>query len=187
MLRSLAVRASLAVMAALAAPAVLSAQAGTPSAPSPAQPELDAMLLEFQQIHMQLEDIQGRALADPQLHATQVEIGNDIRAAMEAQDPTMPDRLARMGTLETEAQAAQQSGDETRLEALVMEAHGIEEHLLNLQQRVMQEPAMAARIAEFQTQLERKMDEVDPETPTLIARFRQLESRLAAATVGGGA
>ena len=174
-------------MAAVAAPAVLVAQSGTEPAQAPAQQEMDAVFLEFQQVHMQLEDIQNQALQDPQLNATQTEIGSEIRAAMEAQDPTMPDRIARMTTLETEAHAAQQSGDNARLEELVTEAQSIEQHLLALQQSVLQEPAMAARIADFQTQLERKMAEVNPETQALIARFRELESRLAAVSTPGGA
>ena len=177
-------RALLALMAAFAAPAVLTAQSGAEAQTPAAQQELDAIFLEFQQLHMRLQDIQNRALQDPQLNATQEQIGNDIRAAMEVRDPTMPERLARMNTLETEAHAAQQSGDSARLQELVDEAMTIEEHLISLQQAVMQEPAMAARIAEFQAQLERKMSEVDPETQQLIARFRELESRLAAASRG---
>jgi mevalonate kinase len=173
-----------ALAVALATPGILAAQQAPPATPD--QQELEAIFAEFQQIHLQLEDIQMQALSDPQLNAAQEELGQEIRAAMEDRDPAIRQRIERMEALEGEAVSAQEAGDVDKLQALMTEAQTIEEQFLTVQQQVLEAPPIAAKIDAFQAQLERKMIEVDPGTATLIARFRELETRLEAA-LGGGA
>jgi cell fate (sporulation/competence/biofilm development) regulator YlbF (YheA/YmcA/DUF963 family) len=169
----------------LGMPTMLVAQEADHQTAVPDQEELEAIFAELQQVHLQLEEIQMQALQDPQLSAAQEQLGEEIRQAMESHDPTMKDRMARVQALETEAANAHQAGDHDRLQLLMTEAQQLEEHFMAVQHHVLEEPAIATKVTAFQTQLERKMVEVDPDAQTLITRFRELEGRLQAAMRAG--
>jgi hypothetical protein len=135
---------------------------------------------ELEQIHEQLEEIQIRALQDPELSAAQAELGEQIKDAMERADPSLPERLARMEHMEEEAAVAQQTGNTAKLLELGAEAEGIQRQFLTAQEKALEQPEIAARVTAFQRTLERKMIELNPETQGLISRFRELEARLIA-------
>jgi hypothetical protein len=135
---------------------------------------------ELGEIHEQLEEIQVKALQDPELSAAQAELGEQIKQAMEQADPMLAEKLARMETMEQEAAAAQQTGNTAKLMELGAEAEGIQRQFLAAQEKALEQPAIAARVTAFQQHLERKMSEVNPDTQKLIARFRELEARLIA-------
>lgn len=164
-------------------PGALAAQEPAP-APQGPPAELQGWLTELQQLHGRLEAIQKQALADPSLGAAQAELGANIRAAMEAIDPGLEQGMTRIQALEGEAAAAQQAGDQARLQAIGAEAQQIQAKFLNAQQQALQQPALAAQVEAFQDTLEAKMKEVDPEAETLIARFQELEQKLSAAMQG---
>jgi hypothetical protein len=167
---------------ALGTPALLAAQE---AASAPTQHDLEAIFAEFQEIHHQLEDIQLQALQDPQLNAAQEALGEEIRTAMEARDPALRQQMERIESLEGEAVSAQQAGNLEKLQELMVEAQAIEQRFLTIQQQVLTTPSIAAKIEAFQTELERKMVEVNPQTASLISRFRELESKLSTAMQGG--
>ena len=60
------------------------------------------------------------------------------------------------------------------------EAERIQRGFLAAQQRVLQQPEIAAQVTAFQQRLQRKMVELDPAAERIITRFRELETRLAA-------
>lgn len=148
----------------------------TPDTPGPA--DLERMFMEFQRIHMELEEIQNRALQDSTLLAVQEALGADIQTAMETTDPTLPEWMARISVLETEAHAAQQADDTARLDVVVAERDSLTQRFFALQNQIVGEPGMASRIAGFQADLQLKMVEIAPHATTLISRLRELESVL---------
>jgi hypothetical protein len=164
------------------APALANAQQAPAAAAT--QQQLEALFQEFQQVHLQLESIQIQALQDPALAAAQEQLGQEIRQAMESTDPSLPQKISRIEALESEAMNAQQTGDANRLQQLMVEAQQIEEHFMTVQQQVLESPAIASKVSAFQTQLETKMKQVNPQTETLITRFRTLETQLASAMGG---
>jgi hypothetical protein len=165
----------------LAIPSIAAAQTHQPGAD---ERQLEALFEELQEVHTKLEDIQMQALQDPGLSAEQAQLGEEIQQAMVAHDPTMVDRLARAEALESEAVAAQQSGDTQRLQELMSEAQTIQMQFMALQQEVIAQPAISQRLEAFQVRLEEKMLEVDPAAESLITRFRELEGILSAAMSG---
>lgn len=142
--------------------------------------EVQAWFGELEELHEQLEEIQAAALADPVVSAAQIELGTRVRAAMEQLDPALTGLIARMEVMESEANAAQQRGDSTRMAQLVAEADQIQRSFFAAQQRVLAQPEIAAEVTAFQQLLERKMVEIDSNAPRIIARFRELEALLAA-------
>lgn len=166
-------------LAALAAPSGLAAQEKKEAA-ARASAEVQSWFGELEQLHGRLQELQEQALQDPQIGAAQMELGNMIKQAMEKADPALAKNISRMQAMETEAAAAQQKGDVARLQQLGAEAQQIERQFALAQQKVLQQPEIASRVATFQQSLERKMVALNPDTEKLIVRFRELEAKLAA-------
>jgi hypothetical protein len=164
-----------------AAPATTPASAAEAAGGAADEEQIAAWYSELQGLHQQLQSIQDRALEDPQLSADQETLGTEIRAAVARADSTMETRMARMTTLETEAHAASAAGDSDRLQTLMLEATDIQERFMELQQQVLGEPAMAAKIGVFQTALQAKMIQIEPGAQGLMDRFSELEGKLTAA------
>jgi hypothetical protein len=174
-------RTLLALVAIAVVPAALPAQQAGPQIPENVRP----LLMEMQQLHVRLEAIQQQALQDPQLSAAQDALGESIKETMEQIDPSLQQSMERVQDLETEAEAAQRSGDQAKLQQLAAEAEQIQVKFLTAQEQALQQPALAAQIDSFQTQLERKMAEVDPEAQRLIERFKELQVQIASVMQGG--
>lgn len=143
-------------------------------------------MTEMQQVHQQLEGLQQQALADPEIGAVQAALGEEIRVAMAAADPALDQELARMPELESQAVAAQQSGNTEAFQAVMSQAQQIQQRFMTVQQQVLEQPQIATKVTNFQTQLESKMVDLDPSAAGLIARFRSLETMLNDA-IGPGA
>lgn len=150
--------------------------------PDPLPPEVRGWLTELDSIHQELSALQARALADPSLLAMQESVGEQMRVAMEEIDPTLAESLDRIPEMEVEAQAAESAGDQQRLEALGSEAQRIEQRFMAVQNQAMEtRPGLVAGVLAFQTALQERMLEADPQAPQLIARMQELEEKLTSA------
>jgi chaperonin cofactor prefoldin len=181
-------RASVLAAAALAAPITIAAQQ---PAPAPAaepqqelQQELQSWVVELQQIQAKLAEIQAKALEDAQLQASQEAIGAEVKASMEKLDPALAGSVERVQALEEEAAKAQQSGDQAKLQQLAAEAQGIEARFMEAQAKALEQPELANKIESFQSSLEKKMAEVDPQAPALIQRYKELGAKIQSALKG---
>lgn len=178
-------RGLLPVLLAAAVPMAVVAQQDPAAPPTEAQEQqLEAWYTELQEIHQTLQSLQQQALADAELAATQQELGSEIQLAMAEIDPSIEERLSRMQALESEAATAQQEGNVERLQTLMQEASGIQEHFAELQEQVLQEPTFAAKLSTFQEQLQQKMLQLNPEAEAQMDRLRELETRLTEAMGG---
>lgn len=179
-------------LALLAIPALSAAQQPAPApaaeleTDSAATAMLQGWLAEIQAINGRLQELQQQALQDSALGAEQEALGESIRTAMTEADPTLEASMARVEQLQAEAAAAQQAGDNGRLNQLGAEVQQIEMKFVQAQQQALATPALGAQLEAFQTRLEAKMSELDPEAPQLIARFQELQERLASAMQTGG-
>jgi hypothetical protein len=162
------IRPSLLALALLAAPAALVAQE------APAETTQQPAQTEQQQIQARLQQIQARALQDPALQAAQDSIGDQLTATMERVDPTFKAQAARAEALKAEVAAAQQAGDNAKLNQLAAEAGQLQQGFATARERALQDPQMAERIQGFQQRIVAKMAELDPETQTLLARLQEL-------------
>lgn len=173
-------RTALFTLAVLAAPVALHAQATEETSPSPEglPPEATAWLTEIQQIHVQLSELQEIALQDPQLAARRDSLGNHIRVAMEAIDPSLAENMTRIQEMEEQAAQAQARSDDATLTQLRAEAQLIEQQFLSVQEQALQQPQLASELSTFQTLLQEKILAVSPDAPRLLARFQELERKL---------
>ena len=183
-------RASLVVLAAAAIPAGLSAQQRASARPTvqrtsaapaltAAQREMQGWYQELQQIGARLNTARMKALqADPGLRTAEESLADEFKALMLKADPGLAGLQTRASALEAEARRAQASRDQARWMQLAEEAQQIQLRVLNVQQRVMQQPAFAAKARAFEDRMRKKMVEVEPQTPALIQRGEALQTRL---------
>jgi chromosome segregation ATPase len=143
--------------------------------------DVRAWISEVQRLHTRLEALQARALQDPQLSAQQQSLGSGIRDAMLKLDPDLDAALARGMELEREAAEAQRKGDQARLTELASEMQRIQGRFVSVQQRAVEQPQLAAQVKDFQTRLQQQMAKLDPQAPKLIARFAELQAKVAGA------
>jgi uncharacterized phage infection (PIP) family protein YhgE len=176
--------AALIALAIAAGPSIASAQQA--AAPSPElQRQVQGWLAEMQQIHGQLQELQNRALQDPQLSAAQASVGENLRNAMQQVDPSIQQGIQRLEAINAEAVTAREAGDNAKLQQLGTEVQQIELRFRAAQQQALQaQPQLATQMQNFQTSLEAKMAQMDPGAEQLIARFQELQTRLAGAMQG---
>jgi hypothetical protein len=170
-----AARTVLLTLAAIAAPGAVSAQ---DSAAAGLPPQANEWLAEIQQIHVQLAELQERALQDPDLAARRDSLGNHIRVAMETIDPSLSQSMGRIEEMERQAAEAEAQSDSAKLTQLRGEAQQIEQQFIDAQQQALQLPDLAAEVTAFQQLLQEKILATSADAPRLLARFQELEQKL---------
>jgi hypothetical protein len=173
-----------ALAAALMVPAALGAQAGRPvnaraTAPSAsAAANAQAWMAELQQIQARLQAAHNRVMEDAQLRNAQEALFHDVKVAMQRSDPGLDALARRVESMQAEAAAAVQRGDQARLQQLNADLVPIQQRFMRAQQQVMQQPAIQQRAAALEQRLHARMLQVEPETDRLLARGRELQTRL---------
>jgi hypothetical protein len=170
-------------LAALALAVLPATAAAQQAAPSPElQQQVQGWLSEMQQISGQLQELHARAMQDPELSAAHESLSQVIRAAMIRADPTLEQAMTRLQALDTEAAAAQQAGNQARFSELEQEAVGIQQRFAAAQQQAVQaHPELVGQMEAFQTRVEAKMTQLNPQAGALIERMTQLQTQLAGA------
>jgi hypothetical protein len=152
-------------LAALALPAHVAAQ---DAAPAPAANEAA-------QIQARLQQIQARAVQDPELQAAQAALGEEVVATMARLDPAFTARSERARAMQADIAAAQEAQDNERLHALAAEAEEIQAAFNAARARAMEDEQLQASIKAYQDRVVAKMIELDAETEALLARLNELQ------------
>lgn len=140
--------------------------------------EARELVVEMQQIQAQLAPVQQQALAGAGIQQAQQELGGFLGQAMLEIAPESRVDMERLAALRMEAQTAQAAEDQERLGSITAEAQELAQRLEAAQQQAMQLPAVQAQLEAFQTRLEQKMVEIDPEVAPLIERHREIQGEL---------
>lgn len=163
---------------ALLMPAVGMAQQRAASPTPQLRQQVQGWAVEMQQIQGQLAPVMMRALQNPALQAAQQALGQQIKTAMEKEDPGLIPSMERVQRMEGEAKTAQQKGDQARLMEIMREVQQVQMRFVAVQQRVVGQPAMARRMAAFQNNLEKQMIAIDPAAAPRIKRYQALEGKV---------
>jgi hypothetical protein len=173
-----------AIAAALTVPAALHAQRPRPvdaRATLPAtslETSARAWYAELQQIQARLQAAHNRVMQDAQVRNQQETFMRDVKAAMLRTDPGLDALAARVEGMRVQAETAQQRGDRAQLQRLNTDLIAIQQRFMRAQQQVMQQPAIQQRAAALEQRLHARMLQVEPETDRLLARGRELQTRL---------
>jgi hypothetical protein len=158
----------LAALVVFALPAHLHAQES--AAPATAQEAQD----ETAQIQARLQQIQQRALQEPELQQAQQELGQELVTTMGRVSPDFAAHSARAEAMTAEIAAAQEAGDNERLHELAAESERLQAAFGEARAQAMQDEGFQTRMQEFQQRIVARMTEIEPETETLLARLNEL-------------
>ena len=134
---------------------------------------------ESERIARRLEEIQERTLEDPALRRMNEALGAEVQAAMAKADSGLARELARIPEMESRAREAEERGDRAALRDLTAELREIERRYQAAQAAALGDAELAAKVRFFNSLLQRRMVATDPETSRLLARFQELNARLA--------
>lgn len=174
-----------ALSAAMLIPAGVAAQAARPvnaratvPAAAPATANVREWAAELERIKARLQTVHNQVMQDAALRRSQETFMRDVKAAMLRVDPGLDALATRVQGMQQQAVAAQQRGDARTLQQLEAELAPIQQRFLRAQQQVMQQPGIAARARQIETQLHQRMLQVEPNTDRLLERGRSLQARL---------
>lgn len=165
---------------AAADPATAEAPAGTPGV---GQDQM-ALMMELQAIDQQLGPIREQAMQDPELQEQQQELIDRVEAEMEKVHPGSADERARFDSLRAEFGAAQQAGEQERVQALGAELQSLQTSLQETQGAVLEQTEIAAALEAFRENLRESMRAADPRADSLLDRAEELNEELRAAMPG---
>lgn len=148
-------------------------------AQEPPSEETQELMQELTEIRQQLQQIHSQAMQeDPALQERQQAVNDLVIETMAEIDPTVEDKMERLEGLQGELASAQQEQDMEKVQELVTEGQQLQQDVVQVQAEAVEDDRVASEIEEFETQVVSKMEEIDPETPTLIARAEELAGLL---------
>jgi len=168
-----------------AEPDAAASDSAAPADPAVAQERM-ALIGELQSIDRTLQPIRNAALQDPELQAQQGRLVEQVQAAMAEIDPGVEADMARFDSLRAEFGAAQQAGEQERVEALATELRMLQASLQQTQGEALEQEEVAAALETFRSDLEDRMRAADPRADSLIERAEQLRQQLEAMQTPGG-
>ncbi|HET7462113.1 MAG TPA: hypothetical protein VFJ82_12730 [Longimicrobium sp.] len=179
-LSAAALSAAMMIPAGLAAQAArpVNARATLPAAAAPGTANVREWAAELQRIQARLQMVHNQVMQDAAMRSTQETFMRDVKAAMLRVDPGLDALATRVQGMQQQAVAAQERGDVRTLQQLQAELGPIQQRFMRAQQQVMQQPGIAARARQIETQLHQRMLQVEPNTDRLLERGRSLQTRL---------
>jgi hypothetical protein len=134
-------------------------------------PEMLAAMMEMQQIQQKLEPIQRQALEDEALAGQLNALTSRIQVAMRDHDADLVDRIEGF---QARVEAAETAGDDAAMQALMIEAQGLQSEAQALQVAVLERPDIKAEVEEFEAAHRARMIAIDPEAEALLDRIEEL-------------
>lgn len=141
--------------------------------------QFQLLMVEYESAQTRLQEVQEETLeAHPELLDQQDSLQEMVVTAMAEIDPQTEEGIARLETLQAEAQAAQASQDGARMQELMAEASTIQERLQGAQTQALERDDVVEAINAFQEAMLNGMKEVEPEVEALVARVQELTEEL---------
>lgn len=134
-------------------------------------PEAMALMMEAQQIQQELAPVREEAMQDEALAIRMSEIQESIETAMRTENPQA---FERMEAFEADFVAAQEAGDQERVQEIGTEAQEVQMELQALQQSVLERPEIRDSIEEFEAAQRERMIEIDPEAGERMDRIDEI-------------
>jgi hypothetical protein len=147
-------------------------EALTPQGMDPATMQL---VMEIQTIQQQLEPTQQAALQDAALASQLEALQARVDAAMREENSEAVERMER---LRAELDQVAASGDQERMQALMMEGQILQQEMQAVQAAVFQRPDISGPIEEFEAAHRARMIQIDPEAGALLDRMEELIAQL---------
>lgn len=133
---------------------------------------------EYNQISQRLRTVQQQALSDIQIAEKTNNFSAKVDSEMIKQDPSAQKKLEERDNIVDDYEAAEKEGDNEKMEEIRRKFQALSQDLIILQQRAMQNDELREEGEELEKAVLKKMTDIDPEVPKLIARLETLGSEL---------
>ncbi|MEX2527084.1 MAG: hypothetical protein WEA09_05550 [Gemmatimonadota bacterium] len=134
-------------------------------------PEMMALMTEAQQLQQELSPIQQEAMESGNLASQLEELQTRVETAMREANPEL---FQQMDALEADFLAAQEEGDEARMQEVGMLAQGIQMQLQQAQQTLVDRPDIREAIDAFQEAQRAAMIEIDSDSERIMDRLDEI-------------
>jgi hypothetical protein len=119
-------------------------------------------------------------MEDSSLQEEFTELQEATESAMLALDPEIPQHRAVLDSLQGELQAANQTGDQDKVQAILTQGNALQAKLEQTRSQAMQQDSVFAKMSAFQERVVERMTELDPEAPELIDRATTIANQIRA-------
>jgi len=160
--------------------------AGAPTADALTQRQMD-LVNELQVLDQQLTPVRTLALQDPEIQAQEQALIVEVDEVMERLSPGFLEARDRFEALRVEYGAAQQAGDQERLQTLGTELQGLQAQIQGAQTAAAAEEDISEQIESFRQDLFDWMRAEDPSTGALLDRVVEITDELESMGPPGGA
>lgn len=149
-------------------------------AQSQQQPQSEGQQLyqEYIQINQQVQQIQQQAMADEDIQNMTQEFSDKLEAAIVEENPELQSAVDKKNELIDQFEKAQQAGDQEQLQQISQDYEAVNQELQPAQQQIMQQEEFRTEAQEIETAVMAKMEEINPETPQLLAKMNELRTKL---------
>jgi chromosome condensin MukBEF ATPase and DNA-binding subunit MukB len=143
------------------------------------QEEREKILKEYQEISSRLMDLQKQALSVPEIAEQAEDFSQHLENAMLKEDPSLVEKMNRRDEIINNFEEADKVGDKNKVIQLQQEYQEITQELMTHQQNALENNTELREEGEnLEEALFKKMKEIDPEVPDLVARLETLGNRI---------
>ncbi|RJP58457.1 MAG: hypothetical protein QY331_01225 [Melioribacteraceae bacterium] len=140
--------------------------------------EAQLLFQEYNQLNQQIQQLQQQAMNDENIAQKGEALDKEITDAMVKNNPEIKKSLDKRDNIISQYQAAEQSGDQQKMQSLGQEFQSVSQIIQTEQQKVIQQPEIGSHLQEFETLVMQKMEAINPETPQLLSKLEQLRNKL---------
>lgn len=153
--------------------------AADPSAPGmmgqEMDPEMMALMMEAQQLQEELSPIQQQAMESGELASQLEALQTRVETAMREANPEL---FQQMDELESDFMAAQEEGDEARIQEVGMQAQGVQMQLQQAQQALVDRPDIREAIDAYQEAQRAAMIQIDADSERIMDRLDEIMEQI---------
>ncbi len=157
---------------------------GVPGAPvgldAEAMQRQMALMTELQGLDQVLAPVREQAMQDPEIQAREQDLMQQVDATMESITPGILEIRARFDSLRAEYGAAQQTGDQERVQALGGELQTLQGSIQETQSQALEQEDVASAIEALREDLFARMRAIDGGADSLLNRAEAVMEELQA-------
>lgn len=134
--------------------------------------------IEYLEVVKKLDSIQKIAQQDPQLMKEGEELKADMTEVMIKNDPSVENLIAERNQVEMQFAEAEKQNDRNKMVQLQETYKKLTDRIIEHQNKVLEDPSFKERAKTINKKVLKKMEEIDPNTPQLIEKLKELKAKL---------
>lgn len=134
--------------------------------------------IEYLEVVKKLDSLQKIAQQDPQLKKEGEELKADMTEEMIKNDPSVEKLIAERNKIERQFGEAEKQNDRNKMVQLQKTYRELTDQIVEHQNEVLMQSPFLERAKAINENVLKKMEEIDPNTPQLIEKLKDLKAKL---------